>query len=187
MDQNNFNGQGVQNDQTREPLPTFEQPVYQQPVYQQEQPVYQQPVYQQPVYQQEQPAYQQYQQPVYQQPMYQQSVSPVSQEIEEKAGSAFGKGLAATIMAWFPITSIIAIILGSIGLKLANANNEHASRLGVSAGGKNVAAKILGIVGLVSGIVMTIFWVVYIIAIVAIVENANEVSNAVNDFYYHYY
>ena len=58
MDQNNFNGQGVQNEQTREPLPTFD---YQQPTYQQ--PVYQQPVYQQP-YQPVQQAYPPRQQPI---------------------------------------------------------------------------------------------------------------------------
>ena len=161
MDQNNFNGQGVQNEQTREPLPTFD---YQQPTYQQ--PTYQQPVYQQPVYQQP-----------YQPVAYAQPTNQTPQEITEKAGSAFGKSLAATIMAWFPITSIIAIIMGAIGLKLANSNNEHASRLGVSAGGKNVAAKILGIVGLVGGIVMTIFWPVYIIAMVEFFEEFSRELN----------
>lgn len=169
MDQNNYNGQGVPNDQTREPLPTFD--YQQQPVNQQ--PAYQQPVYQQPVYQQ----------PVYQQPVYQQ---PATQNIEENAGKAFGKSLAATIMAWFPVTSIIAIIMGAIGLKLSKANSEHASRLGVSAGGKNNAAKILGIVGLVSGIVMTVFWFIYIILIAALADAATSYSSSYSGGYYYY-
>ena len=146
MEQNNFYEQPNTNGQEREPLPQYDfsgqQPTYQQPMYQQ--PMYQQPVYQQPP-----------------QDMY-------TREIGECADSAFGKGLAATIMAWFPVTSIIAIILGSGSVNLVEKAQELAARCGISAGGKCVAAKILGKIGKIGGIVMTIFWGVYIFLLVSI-------------------
>lgn len=92
-----------------------------------------------------------------------------NQEVESCTGSAFGKCLAAAIMAWFPICSIIAIILGSGGLKLVDRANELAAYYGVSAGGKNVAAKILGMVGKIAGIVMTAFYGIYIVIAVFII------------------
>ena len=79
----------------------------------------------------------------------------------ECADAAFGKTLASVIMAWWPVTSIIAIILGAIGLKNVNKAEEIATNYGVSAGGKKVAAKIMGKIGLIGGIVMTAFWVTY--------------------------
>ena len=91
-------------------------------------------------------------------------------EVKSLVDSAFGKCLAAVIIAWFPIGSIIAIILGAKGLKtvkkavvLAEANN-------ISAGGKKVASKITGIIGLIGGIVMTVyyFFVVLIFALAII-------------------
>ena len=38
-------------------------------------------------------------------------------QVTESANSAFGKGLAATIMAEFPVASLIAIFMGAAGLK----------------------------------------------------------------------
>ncbi len=89
--------------------------------------------------------------------------------IDEYAGTAFGKGLAATIMAWFPVASIIAIITGSKALSAAKAAKELAENCGTSAGGKCVAAKILGKIGKIGGIVMTAFWGFYILLIAAII------------------
>ena len=163
MEQNNYTP-------NREPLPTFDdatvavrqpqapaqQPAYQQPAYQQ--PTYQQPVYQQPVYQQ--PAYQQ---PMYQQPAVQRETPP---EIAKKADSAFTKALIATIICELPIGSIIAIFL-SIASRIPLREAQRLAELhGVSAGGKAVAAKILGIISLILSIVSTVIYALYSIYIV---------------------
>lgn len=90
-------------------------------------------------------------------------------ELNTCVESAFSKSLAATIMAWFPICSIIAIFFGSAGLKLADRANEMASYYGCSAGGKNIAAKVLGRIGQISGIAMTVFYAIYIFIIIIVV------------------
>ena len=84
-------------------------------------------------------------------------------EVKSLANSAFGKCLAAVILAWWPIGSVIAIILGAIGLKAAKKATALAEANNVSAGGKNIAAKITGKIGLIGGIVMTVFWFFYIL------------------------
>ena len=89
--------------------------------------------------------------------------------IDSYADSAFGKGLGATIMAWFPVASIIAIITGSKALSAVEAAQTLAASCGTSAGGKCVAAKILGKIGKIGGIVMTAFWGFYILLIAAII------------------
>ncbi len=86
--------------------------------------------------------------------------------------SAFGKSLAATIMAWFPICSILSIIFGSMGLKLVKKAEQMAAYYGVSAGGKKIAAKILGKIGKISGIVMTAFYGFYFILLIAIIGSS---------------
>ncbi len=83
--------------------------------------------------------------------------------IESVVSSGFGKSLAAAIMAWYPVTSIIAIILGSSGLNCVKQAEQIAAQYGISAGGKNIAAKVLGKVGMIGGIVMTAFWAFYIL------------------------
>ena len=85
------------------------------------------------------------------------------------ADAAFGKTLASVILTGFPVGSIIAIILGAIGLKYVDKADEIATNYGVSAGGKRLAAKIMGKIGLISGIVMAVIWTVYIIWIVLFV------------------
>ena len=90
-------------------------------------------------------------------------------EVDACAESAFGKSLAAAIMAWFPVCSIIAIILGSGGLKMVKRANELAAHYGVSAGGKTIAAKVLGIVGKIAGIVMTVIYSIYFVVIVGMI------------------
>ena len=89
--------------------------------------------------------------------------------IDTYADSAFSKGLAATIMAWFPVTSIIAIIMGSQSLSAVGIAQSLAASCGTSAGGKCVAGKILGKIGKIGGIVMTAFWGFYILLIAAII------------------
>ena len=86
-------------------------------------------------------------------------------QIAELAGSAFGKGLAAVIIGELPIGSIISIALGSKAVKLSQKANELAASCGKRAGGKNIAAKILGNIGKYVGIAMTIFWGIYFLII----------------------
>lgn len=90
--------------------------------------------------------------------------------IEEGADSAFGKSLASVIMAWFPVCSFIAIFLAAAGLRRASATSDLAARLGMSAGGKNVAARIMGTIGLISSIIMSVFWIFYILLIFAMLN-----------------
>ena len=88
-------------------------------------------------------------------------------QVEGLVKSAFSKGLASVIMAEMPVASIIAIFMGNKALKLADSANALAAQYGISAGGKCVAAKVLGEIGKIVGIVMTILWPFYIIACVA--------------------
>ena len=92
-------------------------------------------------------------------------------EVENAADSAFGKGLASVIMSSFPITSIIAIFLGAGGLSGAKRTNAIAAHYGIEAGGKNIAARILSTIGLISSIVMTSFWGLYFLLIMAMFES----------------
>lgn len=165
MDQNYVNNQMNNTGDNREPLPTYGA----QPQYGYAQP----PVAggtgaPLPTY----APYPQYgygqQQPVYQAPIQQPASHPV---VDESAASAFGKSLAAVIMCSFPITSLIAIFMGSAGLSGVKATNELAARYGIklsgTAQGKTIAARIMGIVGLATGIFMTLFWTFYFIVIIA--------------------
>lgn len=102
-------------------------------------------------------------------PVFEQAGTESFQEVESCVDSAFGNSLAATILAWFPIGSIIAIVLGSKGLRLVQKAIEKAGRLGREPGGKNIAAKVLGLIGKISGIVMTVFWGIYMFAIMMII------------------
>lgn len=86
-------------------------------------------------------------------------------DIEANVNSAFGKGLAAAILAEFPIGSIIAIALGSSAANMSEQANMMAASRGTTAGGKNVAARVLGLVGKFAGIGFTIFWAVYFVYI----------------------
>lgn len=95
-----------------------------------------------------------------------------SAELEDLVGSAFGKSLASVIIAGFPISSIIAIILSCSGQSKLKAAQELAARMGVSAGGKAVAAKVLGIIGKIAGIVCTAIYGLYFLTILAVIINA---------------
>ena len=97
---------------------------------------------------------------------YEVQSNPAEALAKDCADSAFGKTLASVIMAWWPVTSVIAIILGALGLKNVNKADEIASNYGVSAGGKRLAAKIMGKIGLIGGIAMTAFWFIYFLIII---------------------
>lgn len=107
-----------------------------------------QPVYEQP---------QQTQQPQFEQPVYQQPAQPniLPPDIQQRIDDVFGKALASTIMSEFPIASIIAIFFGNNALKEIMELMDICRTMGMRLPGKLVAARILGIVGKISGIVCT--------------------------------
>ncbi len=83
--------------------------------------------------------------------------------LQQLVNSAFGKALASVIMAELPIASIIAIFMGSSANKLVAKAENLAAQYGTKAGGKKIAAKIMGKIGFFMGIGMTIFWGIYIL------------------------
>lgn len=138
----------------------------QNPAPQQEQVPFTEPAPQQPVYQQPYQAYPQYSSP------RPEDVPGLQSMVE----SAFGKGLASTIMSPFPIASIIAIIMGAKAKGQVSEADRLAAQYGTKAPGKRTAAKILGNIGFGLGIGMTVFWVImifYIILIVALIAETN--------------
>ena len=152
MDQNNFNPQDNNNNQTN----------------QQQNGYYQPPTYQQPYYGNQQQYYGNQQQGAYYQNFQQPGFGAQYDDprISELVDSAFGKALASTIMCAFPITSIISIFLGAKAGKLVKQANALAAACGRKAGGKSIAAKIMGSIGKGFGIGMTIFWGIYTLIIV---------------------
>lgn len=104
----------------------------------------------------------------YQEPVEEPAAEPtpdpaIVNEVAELAGSSFGKGLAATIMANFPITCYISIILGILGLNKSKRAGELAAKHGLSVGGKGKAGKILSIIGLAYGGYMAVTWTLLIV------------------------
>lgn len=85
-------------------------------------------------------------------PTFQQTEIP---QLRELTDEAFSTGLASVIMAGFPVASIFAIFKGRKAQSLAKEAEDMATAYGFPAGGKNTAAKIMGIVGKISGIVNT--------------------------------
>ena len=170
--------------------PQYEQSQYAQPQYDQ-QPQYAQPQqYQQPQYDQQQyqqyqqpQQYQQYQQPQqyqqYQQPVYNQGM-PVENPVERSLSKSvliFGiLGIAFACTFYF---SFLGIIFGAIAL--SKAKKYVAS--GFALEGRAKVGKILGMVGLILGIVLTvILLIVIVIAIIA----ASSYSSYYNSSYYYY-
>ena len=131
------------------------QPV--QPQYAQPQPVQPQPV---------QPVQPQYAQPQYAaQPQYGQVQPGVTPESQALSKSILGFGIAAVICAWFPIASILGIIFGSIAKGRAKTFDLN----GYPTNGRRVAGKVLGIIGLVGGIIMTVYYFFYLIVILSVI------------------
>lgn len=167
----NFNEQ-IPNEQNPEQVQAPYQPqaTYEPPY--QPQPMYQQPYNPAPAaqpYQPQEPVYPYQPQAAYpyQQPQYSYRAEDVP-GLKDLVSSAFSKGLAAVIMAEFPITSIISIFMGSKSKKLVREADQLAAQYGVKAPGKRTAAKILGNIGFGMGIGMTAFWVFYIFYAVVI-------------------
>ena len=89
--------------------------------------------------------------------------APTDPQVNTLVENAFGKGLAATIMCGFPIASIIAISFGSTAVNMVEQARQMAAQRNVAISGKNIAANILGKIGKIAGIAMTIFWGFYIL------------------------
>lgn len=105
--------------------------------------------------------------PVYEAPQAAPANNNCEADVEQMVNDAFSSGLAATICAWFPVASIIAIGKGSKALKKREEAQKLAETYGLKLPGKNIAAKILGKIGKIGGIVMTVFWPLYIIILIA--------------------
>lgn len=95
-------------------------------------------------------------------------------EVATLVEKGFGKALAAAIMSGFPITSIIAIFMGSHALKAVNRARALARQQGISAGGKCIAARALSIYGIAWGAYMTLIyamiasWIVLYVVVLGI-------------------
>ncbi len=81
-------------------------------------------------------------------------------QLKSLVDKAFSKALASTIMAEFPVASIISIFMGRQASKLVAQIDEFANQTGKNPGGKRIAAKILSKVGFIAGIVNTIAWAI---------------------------
>ncbi|MBQ2781553.1 MAG: hypothetical protein IJF42_08390, partial [Clostridia bacterium] len=110
-----------------------------------------------------------YAQPVAPQPTYEPAgITP--EEEDDMSGSILTKGILAIIFAWEPILSIIAIVFGS---KAGKWYDQLCARAGREIGGRAKVGRILGKIGKIGGIVMTVFWPIYIfIIIVAVLASA---------------
>ena len=95
--------------------------------------------------------------------------APTDPQVDALVESAFGKGLAATIMCGFPIASIFAIVCGSSAVNMVEQARQMAAQRGVRPSGKNIAAQVLGKIGKIAGIAMTIFYGVYFLILFFII------------------
>lgn len=84
------------------------------------------------------------------------------QDVQQRIDNIFGKALAATIMAEFPIASIIALIFGKNALIEILSLIEECTARGIRYPGKLRAAKILATIGKFAGLGFTIFWGAYL-------------------------
>lgn len=156
--------------------PPVQQPVQPKPMrpqYESSQPVqpqYMQPQPVQPQYVQPQPVQPQYAQPQYGQPQYaqpqygqpvQQAATPESQSL---AKGILGFGIAAIVCAWIPIASILGIIFGAI----AKGRAKTYDAMNYPSNGMRVTGKVLGLIGFIAGIIMTVYYSIYFIAILAV-------------------
>lgn len=80
-----------------------------------------------------------------------------------EVSKAFGNGLASIILCEFPIASIVAIVLGSKAVRsVDNLKNVCGSRSDLSLNKKSIPARILGLIGKIVGIVMTVVYTIII-------------------------
>lgn len=157
--------------------PMYEQPVepqYTQPVEPQyEQPQYSQPQYSQPQYEQPQYSQPQYEQPQYSQPVYGQPMPPVGDAQErELAKQNLVFGILAIAFACTYYFAFMGIIFGAISMGKAKA---YAASYPMS--GKAKVGSILGKVGFILGIVLTVISFITIIAC--------SVASCADSYYYY--
>lgn len=106
---------------------------------------------QNPYGQPQQNTYAQPQPCAYQQAPVMASVSPTSVLV---------MGIIAIALAWYPFASIAGIVLGAIAMSKAN---RYYAEGGLQSG-KVKTGKILGTIGMIGGIVMTVFYLIALIA-----------------------
>ena len=100
------------------------------------------------------------QSPVYTPTEYPRTPAPES-EVERYASAALGKGIASMILSCFSlffVPAILAIVFGARAQSHSRTANRLARECGVSAGGKAIAGKILGIIGMISGIANVVIY-----------------------------
>ena len=91
------------------------------------------------------------------------------EKVQDFVERAFNKGLVSIIICGFPVSSIVSIFLAASSKKTLSEAANLAKALGIELGGKSVATRILNIIGLVTGIVMSAVWGLYILIVVAAV------------------
>ncbi len=99
---------------------------------------------------------------------YAQQTAPASPEVNELASSSLTRGIVALILAEIPIVSIVAIILGFSAKGKGQKAQNLAKQLYCKCPAKAIVGRILGIVGGIYGIFMTVFWPIYIIYMIYI-------------------
>ncbi len=80
--------------------------------------------------------------------------------------SILGFGIAAIILAWFPIGSILGIIFGAIAISKA----KRFDAAGYPTNGRRVTGKVLGVIALVFGIILTVYYTIYLFAFGALLS-----------------
>ncbi len=86
------------------------------------------------------------------------TLDPARDELEKKATSCMILGIIACVLAWYPVTSIAAIVLGAISTSTYKKVMELLPQYGMTRSGKLVAGRICGLIGLIGGIVMTVVY-----------------------------
>ena len=102
------------------------------------------------------------------------SATPISVETEtmrKKATTAMILGIIACVVAWYPVISIAAIILGAMAISKAKQVKAYYETIAQQRPGTALAGKITGIVGLVGGIIMTVVYLAYFAVIVLVASN----------------
>ena len=111
-------------------------------------------------------------------------------EIDDLVDEAFSKALTSTIMAVFPITSIIAIFFSSKSKKLIKEAETLARKNNYALSGKIKAAKILSTIGTIAGLVLTGYYLIEFFAVliavfssfVALISSTADLAEVLFDF-----
>ncbi len=92
--------------------------------------------------------------------------APINLETEsmrKKATTSMVLGIIACVVAWYPITSIVSIVLGAIAISMAKKVAVYFATIALPTPGMATAGKVTGIIGLIFGILMTLFYLVVIV------------------------